>query len=158
MNTSEAVTHAEALEAAEAYRKAELELSAIDLRIKERTAEVMAKYEARMNELNEQKALATTALENYVSAHREDVLGKNKSGAFAGLNIGYRKATAHLTLVGKRTWETVLEALCADATMKRRFVQTKQEIDKNALKKAEPETLKQIGVKLEQPENFFVKL
>jgi len=152
------ITREEAIAAADGYRNATQKIETINSKLKSDQAKLAAKYEDDLASLAEVQQECSEKLELYVNANRDNLLGDARSTDFAGLKIGFRKATAKLKTLGRLTWETVLERVKGNASHKVNFLKVEEKLDKTALKKADDDTLKELGVKIEQPDNFFVKL
>jgi phage host-nuclease inhibitor protein Gam len=155
---TKAITRDDAIHAANTYREVTMHIERINNHIKQKQAALAAKFESDLANLIAAQNDSKDTLEAYVQANQEEMLGNARSTDFAGLKIGYRKATAKLITIGKRTWDKVLETIMGDEEWKREYVKVKEEIDKTALKKADAEVLKALGVKVDQPDDFFVKL
>lgn len=152
-----------AITAADEYRKAQRRLEIIEGDISHKTAAVAAKYEEEIGVLRATQTKNKQILEAYVQANRDEVLEGKQSIGFAGVKIGFRKAAAKLALKGATTWDKVMKKLeddriLANSKLWKAFVKEEVKLDKNALKKADSDVLKQLGLKVEQDENFFVKL
>lgn len=153
-----AVSREDAIKAADDFRKAKRRLETIEGEISNKQAQVASKYEKEIGELKIIQKANEDILGAYMNENREQLLDKKQSLDFAGVKMGFRKATAKLALKGKTTWEKVLAKLKDNADWKDDFVKQKEEVDKTALKKADATVLKSLGVALEQKETFFVKL
>lgn len=149
---------AEALMTADNYRKATLDIERINAEIQNKQAQIASKRELELANLKAIQSECKAQLEAYVLENKDDLLGDSRSSKFAGITIGFRKATAKLKTVGKATWDTVLTKLKANSDWKDDFVKSKEECDKTALKQADKATLKKLGLTIEQPDNFFVKV
>lgn len=96
--------------------------------------------------------------EKYAETHRDEVLpGKLKSAETALAVFGFRKGNPTLKPLNKRwTWDSVLEAV--KARFKGRFIRTKEELDKDAIKaQLDDEQLAAIGCRIDQADDFFVE-
>lgn len=98
------------------------------------------------------------AAEKYAEGHRDDLLpGKAKSAETALAIFGWRLGQPTLKTLNKAwTWDRVLEELGARGLS--RFIRTKREPDKDALKvHLQPEELAAVGCRIDQAETFFVE-
>lgn len=93
-----------------------------------------------------------------MNENRDKMLAGKKSCDFAGVKVGYKKTPATLKPHKGVDWELVLARLQADRSLRKQFVSTTTKVDKTALKKADAETLEEVGLDLVQVDSFFVKL
>jgi hypothetical protein len=154
--TETMITREEAVKAADDYREAQTAIDKIEAHIKKKTAELNAKFENELHELNLIKQEQAEKLEAYVRENEEEVLGNARSTDFAGLKIGFRKGAKKLVTLGKKTWKQVLKFVTSDEAFCKAYAQQEIKLDKNAIKKAPEADLKAMGVKIEQEDNFFI--
>jgi phage host-nuclease inhibitor protein Gam len=93
------------------------------------------------------------ALLNFSEYYKDELYKDRKSLALTFGSIGYRASTK-IKLLYKKTWEGGLEALQSEEAMDK-YIRTKQEPDKEALKGLSEDRLKSFGCKLVQEDTFF---
>ena len=94
------------------------------------------------------------ALMQFALARREDVFKGKKSVTLTFGSFGFR-ASSTLKTLRKFTWERVLN-LVKDRELA--CVRTKEEVDKEALRALDAETLAAVGCKLVEEDTFFYEL
>lgn len=94
------------------------------------------------------------ALMQFALARREDVFKGRKSVALTFGSFGFR-ASSTLKTLRKFTWERVLN-LVKDRGLA--CVRTKEEVDKEALRVLDADTLSAVGCKLVEEDAFFYEL
>lgn len=96
-------------------------------------AGIKERAEAGAEPLKREQAARTAALQSYCGAHRDRLTqeGKVKSYDFPAGKVLWRARPPKVTLRGKA--ETILEALRSGPRKLRKFIRTKQEIDKEAM-------------------------
>lgn len=156
--TEQIVTREEAISCAESYATAQTALDKIESHIAAKTAALNAKFEAERAELEQIKQECLEKLEAFTTENQDEVLGDARSTDFAGVKIGFRKSSAKLVTVGKKTWAHVMKALQSSPDLRQMYLKEELKIDKTALKKAEAEHLKKLGLRVDQEDKFFVKL
>lgn len=94
--------------------------------------------------------------EKYAVTNRETLFGKLKSAA-SNLGIfGFRTGNPKLGLLNRKwKWTDVLNALRATGSVE--LIRTKEEPDKDALKKLPDHELARIGLRIDQDEVFFIE-
>lgn len=101
-----------------------------------------------------------TLAEKYAETHRDEILpGKLKSSETALARYGFRLGNPTLVLLNKKwSWQAVIDA-CKSAGLAKRFVRTKEEADKDAIKAAnlKDEQLAGIGLRVKQEEPFYIE-
>ena len=115
-------------------------------------------YAPACNVFAEQVQGLALAAEKYAEEHRDELfVGKVKSAETALAVFGFRLGQPTLKTLSKAwTWERVLEALIERGL--KRFVRTKQEPDKEALKQhMSAEELAGVGCRIDQTETFFIE-
>lgn len=96
------------------------------------------------------------ALARFAEDNKEALFTKLKSRALAFGEIGFRASTKAALLNRKWTWERVLEALKGKELFK--YIRTREEVDKDALRGLAPEKLEEVGVKLKKEDGFYYEL
>lgn len=135
-----------------------VELRAATAERDEKLQLVRAKYDAPCADLTAQIDALALAVEKYAEEHREELLpGKAKSAETALAVFGFRLGQPTLKTLNKAwTWDRVLEELGARGLS--RFIRTKKEPDKDAIKQHLPaEQLAAVGCRIDQAETFFVE-
>ncbi|HEX4135894.1 MAG TPA: host-nuclease inhibitor Gam family protein [Bryobacteraceae bacterium] len=109
------------------------------------------KFAARTKVLVERRDLLAEQMELYYRANRSEIEKKKKSIELRFGRAGIKISAPSLRLLKGWNWEKVLGVI---PTI---FIRTKQEVDKQALKKANLSdgALSSIGVKMHQTETFF---
>lgn len=101
---------------------------------------------------------STLALaEKFAESHRDEILPPGKKSSETALAIyGFRLGNPTLKPLNKRwTWGTILGAV--RTRFQGRFIRTKEELDKDALKaQLSDEQLASVGCRIEQSEDFFI--
>ncbi len=94
--------------------------------------------------------------EKYATTHRETLFGKLKSAASSLGIFGFRTGNPKLSLLNRKwKWTDVLNALKATGQIE--LIRTKEEPDKDALKKLADTELAAVGLKIDQDEVFFIE-
>lgn len=96
----------------------------------------------------------TAAVEAFVKEHRADVLGKAKSKELNHGKFGFRSSTSIVPRLASG-WEGVLKKL--KQAGEEAYIRTKEEVNKAAFKGLDKDRLKQLGVKPETKETFFLQ-
>ena len=94
--------------------------------------------------------------EKFATVHRESMFGKLKSAASSLATFGFRTGYPKLVLLNRKwKWDDVLTAL----RLKKRqdLIRTKEEADKEALKKLNDEELAGFGLRIDQDETFYIE-
>jgi phage host-nuclease inhibitor protein Gam len=124
--------------------------------------EVRDRYTGSIVTLEKQIEEKTVLLESWAAANPAEFPKGRKSLELLHGVLGYRTGTPKLKLLGRRTWELVLEAM--RGTPLRGLIRTKEEVNKegilagyaqNTIRDAD---LAEIGVKVVQDETFFVEV
>jgi len=105
----------------------------------------------------ELKGLAVLA-EKYADEHRGEICPPGRKSNESALAVfGFRLGNPTLKTLNKRwTWESVIEAV--RSRFAGRFIRTKEELDKDALKaQLTDEQLASVGCRIEQREDFFIE-
>jgi len=118
--------------------------------------EIQEEYNPEIEAISQEISAKLLLCEKYATTHRETLFGKLKSAA-ANLGLfGFRTGNPKLVLLNRKwKWADVLNAL--KATGQGELIRTKEEADKDALKKLEEHQLAAIGLRIEQDETFFIE-
>ena len=157
--TTDSITAEQAREAAKKWSDAEFALQKIEATIKQKQAEISAKHDEEIADYTLIQNNAKRLLVGYTDANRYELMtGRAKSFELMGVKLGYKLKPASLLLKkAKDSWKALEERL-KESTAGRKFLKKTTSVDKTALKNAEPEFLKDMGVYIEQEEDFFIKL
>lgn len=136
-----------------AAHKRRIEL--IDLSAAEEIDEVKARAAAEAEPIKQEIAGLEQSLLRYADYARDELFRGRKSLQLTLGTIGYRLSTKLKTLP-KWTFERVLESL--KAGNKTEYIRIKEEVDKERLRGAVPELLKQHGLRLVTDDVFFYEL
>jgi len=94
--------------------------------------------------------------EKFATVHRETLFGKLKSAASSLATFGFRTGNPKLVLLSRKwKWDDVLTALKLKG--RNELIRTKEEADKEALKKLNDEELASFGLRIDQDETFFIE-
>ncbi len=119
---------------------------------------VRDEHDAPLEDLKKRIKELTKLAETYCMAHRSDIFpGKAKSAASALARFGFREGNPTLSLLNRRwTWEMILTTLKGRDLFK--FIRTKEEVDKDALKSSglSDADLAALGLRLDTTERFFI--
>ena len=119
----------------------------------------VARSKARASELArgviEKRDALVAHLELYYELCREALESDGKTTTLTYGKMGRRRSTA-LKPAGTRTWKQVLEAV--KARNGGAFIRTKEEVDKEALRKLSPEQLSAVGLQLEGDDVWFYEV
>jgi phage host-nuclease inhibitor protein Gam len=153
------ITAEEAREAAKAWSDAEFALQKIESSIKQKQAEIAAKHDEDIADHTLIQNDAKKLLMVYTEDNRDELMsGKAKSFELMGVKLGYKLKPASLLLKkAKDSWTDLRDRL-KETTAGRKFLKKATTVDKTALKKADADFLKEMGVCVEQVEDFFIKL
>lgn len=98
-----------------------------------------------------------TALARFGAANKDDLFtGKQRSRSLTFGIIGFR-ASSELGTIGKTTWADV-QKLIEDKCLEEKYLRTKLEVDKEALRKADTETLKSLRCTIREKDEFYIEL
>lgn len=149
----------EAQAAVEEYRKARLHLDKIESDTKAQKAKVDAKYADLIAERTKDLESAEETIRAYADANRDELLRDGKKSAdLYGVTVAFKLSPPALMLRrAKDSWDNLIARLKVNAKG-RTFLVTTTAPDKAALKKADPELLAELGLKLESVEKFTIKL
>ena len=119
-------------------------------------AAIDARYEEPMNQLKEQLDAKMLLAQDWAENNPAE-FGARKSIEFVNGTVGFRTGQPKLARLAGWTWDRILEAV---GRLLPDYVRIKQEVDRERII-ADRETLtpmlKEIGVKIEQDEAFFVE-
>lgn len=138
--------------------RATVSLRDAEARRDEQIQRVRDEFEPACTAFTEQVQSLALAAEKYAEGHRDELfVGKVKSAETSLAVFGFRLGQPTLkTLSRAWTWERVLEALVERGLT--RFIRTKQEPDKEALKQhMAAEELAGVGCRIDQAETFFIE-
>lgn len=151
-------TRTEFFDAVDAIATHETELRALAAKRDAAIQTVQAEY-APYIDAHETSIKGLIALaEKYAEEHRDELLTKTKSSGTQLATYGFRTNPPTLkTLSKKWTWEKVLAAIKEQELSD--YLRTTEEVDKDAIKAAKLDAadLAEIGLKIVQPEDFFVE-
>lgn len=152
------ITRDDARKAADDYREATLKIEQIQAEVMSEQKKIASARDKELTDLAAIQKENEAKLEAFLKENQDELLSEKRSTELAGITIGFRKATAKLALTGKKnSWAEVYRQLAGNKDWSR-FIKTKADIDKTELKKADKRTLKALGLTIEQPDNFFVKV
>ena len=126
----------------------------------EQVSTIRSKYETTIGNLDARIEEMTKRTREWASANTSE-FGSKKSIAFVQGIIGFRTGTPKLKTLAGWTFARVLNQLIE--FKRKKFIRLKQEVDKEAILAAYSQDeignseLKQIGLKVEQDETFFVE-
>lgn len=152
------ITAQEAEEILAQYAAADAELEKRNATMDLEITRIRQKYQDKIAQLLEQKALAFEKLQAYAQDNR-DVFGNKKSLSMTHGAIGFRTGNPALKTLKGFTWNSVLTLIKKIAPD---YVRNKEEVDKETLlasrDKSEVKALmSEIGVQVVQEESFFVE-
>ncbi|RME95476.1 MAG: hypothetical protein D6772_13065 [Bacteroidetes bacterium] len=151
------ITAEEARVVAEDYRLAKNQHKIVTAQRDAAVSTAQREYVDALTELEKKMEEGFQKLEAYAKQNKSELLGDKRSTDFFGIKLGFRKAKGKLVTKGKNTWEKVLENLQANVVYKT-YISTTVSVDKDKLKKADPDILKDLGVTIDQPDNFYVEV
>lgn len=160
MSTNKDISSMEkAIELLGRIRELSAEILSLKLEHERKQKALDDQYASALDALAERKAEVESKLEQWSEEH-QDVFGPNKSVETMHGRFGWRISPPAIRLVKPATWAKVLEALERSRDLSR-FVRVKAEVDKEALLAARAElgaeTLRRIGLTVEQRETFYVE-
>jgi len=119
-------------------------------------AEIMEEHNPKIEAIGTEISAKLVLCEKYATTHRDSLFGKLKSAASSLGLFGFRTGNPKLVLLNRKwKWDDVLSALKSLGKMD--FIRTKEEPDKDALKKLSDEELAAIGLRIDQDEAFFIE-
>ena len=119
-------------------------------------AEIMEEHNPEIDKISQQISAKLVLCEKFATTHRETLFGKLKSAASALGLFGFRTGNPKLVLLNRKwKWDDVLQAL--RTTERTELIRTKQEPDKDALKKLGDADLASLGLRIDQDETFFIE-
>lgn len=104
---------------------------------------------------NQEIAVLEQSLMRYADYHKDSLFKTRKSVELSFGSFGFR-ASSKLKLIGKMTWERVLQSLRDNGLTT--CIRIKEEPDKEALKGLSPERLKDLGCRVVQDDTFYYEL
>lgn len=122
-------------------------------------AEIDRKYGMPRDCIDGTIAILVEALENWAVLNPAEFGEKRTIQTDAGI-MGHRLGNFSLRLLGKKSWDKVLETL-SNADGLRKFIRVREEVDREMLishrNDLGPSVLRAIGVRVEQKDRFFVE-
>jgi phage host-nuclease inhibitor protein Gam len=121
-----------------------------------RLATIMEEENPKIERISEDISAKLLLCEKYAVTHRETLFGKLKSAASALATFGFRTGNPTLKVLNRKwKWNDVVAALKSSG----RFdcVRTKEEPDKDALKKLPGADLASVGLRIDQEESFYIE-
>lgn len=119
-------------------------------------ADVREEHDPRIEAVGQEIAAKLVLCEKFATVHRETLFGKLKSAASSLATFGFRTGNPKLVLLNRKwKWDDVLVALKVKG--RNELVRTKEEADKEALKKLGDEELACFGLRIDQDETFFIE-
>ena len=119
-------------------------------------ADVMEEQNPRIELISEAISTKLLMCEKYATLHRDSLFGKLKSAASSLGIFGFRIGQPKLVLLNRKwKWSDVLTALKQTEQLDK--IRTKEEPDKDALKKLSDPELASLGLRIEQDEPFFIE-
>lgn len=156
---SNKVTRKRAETAMIVWLKASNEQNQLESDLAQALAEVKQQFEPDINACIEKINASTDVVQKYADDNWEDLAQDDaKSTTFFGGTIGYRKGRKALKLIGDTSWEKVkakVKKMLPDC------IKVKEDLDKTALinlANTEAKKLERIGIEVDQPEKFYIKL
>lgn len=118
--------------------------------------EIREKHDTEIERIGEEISSKLVLCEKYATTHRETLFGKIKSAASSLGIFGFRIGNPTLKLLNRKwKWQDVTATL--KATGRLDLIITKEDPDKNGLKKLPEEELATIGLRIDQEETFFIE-
>lgn len=96
------------------------------------------------------------ALARFAEAHKESLFNKPKSRELSFGELGFRSSTSTVLLNRKWNWGMVVEALKQKRLGK--YIRTKQEVDKEAVRALSEKKLAAVGLKVKEVDAFFYEV
>lgn len=119
-------------------------------------AEIREKHDPEIERIGEEISAKLVLCEKFAVTHRETLFGKLKSAASSLGTFGFRIGNPTLKLLNRKwKWTDVVSTL--KATGRLDLIITKEDPDKNGLKKLTDQELATIGCRIEQEETFFIE-
>lgn len=118
---------------------------------------VMEKHNPEINNIGETIAAKLVLCEKYATVHRNELYTNGLKSTDSALGThGFRTGNPTLALLNKKwKWEDVLTAL--KRLKFNNLIRTKEEPDKDALKKRDDTFLASVGCRIKQEETFFIE-
>lgn len=119
-------------------------------------AAIREEHDPEIERIGEEISAKLVLCEKYATTHRDTLFGKIKSAASSLGIFGFRIGNPTLKLLNRKwKWNDVVATL--KATGRLDLILTKEDPDKNGLKKLAPEELATIGLRIDQDETFFIE-
>ena len=121
-----------------------------------RLAEIMGACNPALGRIGEDISAELLLCEKYATTHRDTLFGILKSACSSLAMFGFRTGNPTLKLLNRKwKWNDVVASLKSSGRFD--FVRTKEEPDKDALKKLPDDELASIGLRIDQEETFFIE-
>lgn len=131
------------------------EIELINLEGNEKIDSVKAEMQAKALPLTQRTEVIGAALNAYALGNKKELFAKEKSKALNFGTIGFRASTKIKTM-SKIKWEDVFARIKENSLLD--FIRTKEEVDKEKLKKADSSTLEIVGCQVVTEDTFFYEL
>jgi phage host-nuclease inhibitor protein Gam len=119
-------------------------------------ARILEHHNPTIERISEDISAKLLLCEKYATSHRDTLFGKLKSAASALAIFGFRTGNPTLKLLNRKwKWNDVVAAL--KSTGRYEFVRTKEEPDKDGLKKLPESDLASVGLRIDQEETFYIE-
>jgi len=149
---NEALVEVKALSARQAGEQAELDKEITAIR--QGYEKILAERKARILRLEKD-------VQEYCELHKTEMEAeeKKRSRQLPGGVVGFRRSV-ELAALAKRTWKDVLAIVKAAGKRAERFIRTKEEINKDAVRAANlsAEKLEALGMRIREKDTFFYEL
>lgn len=118
--------------------------------------EIQEEHNPEIEAICQDIAAKLVLCEKFAITYRETLFGKLKSAAASLGTYGFRVGNPTLCLLSRKwKWADVLATLIATGSLQ--YVRTKQEPDKDALKKLDEKALATFGLRINQDEAFYIE-
>lgn len=119
-------------------------------------ASIQEEHNPRIEQISESISAKLLMCEKYATTHKDSLFGKFKSAASNLGLFGFRTGNPKLVLLNRKwKWTDVINAL--KGIGRTDLIRTKEEPDKDAIKKLTDAELASIGLRIEQDEPFFIE-
>lgn len=118
--------------------------------------EIQEEHNPEIESVSQDISAKLVLCEKFASTHRETLFGKLKSAAANLGTYGFRTGNPTLKLLNRKwKWDDVLKVLKAGGQF--HLIRTKEDPDKDALKKLTDAELGGIGLRIDQSEAFYIE-
>lgn len=129
------------------------QVEALETRMNERLASIKSDYEEKAAPLNESIEAKFRSLQAWAEAHRGSLLeGTRKSAKIASGELGWRTSPPKVRISGAAAILIALKELGLQ-----RFIRSKEEVDKDAIRKDPIAVAHVKGVSITQNEEFWIR-